>query len=208
MRRGVVLLALGLLVACGDDTDGAAVSTTIAGSSTADPTTTATSTGGGAGNTDATTTTVVVAEGSTEDQGTTTSDAPREADVQSLTFAELFERRFDLVGSTIEVEGTVHFISRCPPPPPEGGRPEDCVLLGFLAAEDRTFLAAGDVGQAIPIAEGGVQVQCRAPDAPTGACPGWEHARRYRLTGVVERRVAGGRELDEVQLEVTSKTPR
>ena len=98
--------------------------------------------------------------------------------------------------------GKVFFFERCPPP--EHGAAA-CQLTGYLTDPDQTQLDAGDLNEAILLAENGAVVTCTEHEAVDLACPGWRHATGYRLLGVVEHQVRGGRETQQVQLNVSSK---
>lgn len=133
-------------------------------------------------------------------------DAPPPNDLDVMSFADVHARSSELVGTTVTTVARAFFISRCPPPAPDGP-PGECVLVGFLADPSRRSLDSNEVDQALVLAEGHAQVSCAASSATSGACSGWEQARRYRVVATVEHQVLGGRETAYVQLDVAERTP-
>ena len=121
------------------------------------------------------------------------------------SYAELGEVRDEpgaLVGRTVLLRGRVFFFERCPPPDQPAAA---CELSGLLTDEERDDLQAVDLPEAIVLAEDGRPLTCSARVAVQGACPGWQDRAVYRLEGTVQRRVLGGRETDQVEIDVSSK---
>ena len=107
-----------------------------------------------------------------------------------------------LVGRTVELRGRVHFFERCPP----ADHPSSlCQLSAFLTPEEVGDLQAVDLPGALVLAEGGRPVTCSEREAVRGACPGWEHRAVYRLVGTVVHQVRGGRQSEQVEIDVSSK---
>jgi hypothetical protein len=122
---------------------------------------------------------------------------------QAVSFEDLLDDPARFIGRRIEVAGRAFFVARCPPP---GDAPTACVLQGYLAHPDRGVFIASDVTEAIALAEDGRTVSCEETAQTPTACANWTSGAAYAVVGVVERQVAGGRELDAVQLNVISKT--
>lgn len=118
-----------------------------------------------------------------------------------MTYAELFRRQQELVGTTVAVTGRAFFLSRCPPPQAGG----ECSLNGYLADPGRNDLLESDVPGAIQLAEGGRLLSCSESAAIDRACPGWQQAGQFRIVAVVERQVLGGRETQYIDLDVREK---
>lgn len=120
-----------------------------------------------------------------------------------VSFDDLLAEPARFVGQRIEVVGRVYFLSSCPPP---GASPMGpCVLQGYLTDPERQVFVASDVAEAIVLAEHGLSLSC-AEEAGTTACGDWANEARYSVVGVLQRRVLGGRETDQVQLDVVART--
>lgn len=126
---------------------------------------------------------------------------------EQLSWHELYQRRQELVGRTVQVVGKAFFLERCPPPESASG---SCTLTGLLADPDRGDLQERDRDQALALAEDGELLSCPSSPGsssePAPACPGWRHATRYQLVVAVQHQVLGGRETEYVQLDVRSRT--
>jgi hypothetical protein len=192
---------LSVVSGCGDtegpaaDPDGRSSSSTTA--STSPSSTTRGPSTGSSGDADTT--------GSTGATSTTASTDAQGSDAagEEMSFEELFARRQDLVGDTVEVEGKVFFDTNCPPP---GSQSAPCILNGYLADPSLTTFSSAATEMALPLSEGGAVVSCSVGTSPGSGCPGWEHGRRYRVVAEVQHRISGGRETDQVELAVKDKT--
>jgi hypothetical protein len=123
----------------------------------------------------------------------------------AMSFDELLAQLTDLEGATVDVVGTVFFVASCPPP--DSTVPQPCILTGYLAAPERSYLTSSNVGEAIVLSELGRRVSCaEGPDAPGGACPGWSNAAGYRLVGTVVPQVIDGQPTGAMQLDVLTKS--
>jgi hypothetical protein len=119
-----------------------------------------------------------------------------------VSFGSLIQQPQRFLGRTAEVLGKVFFVANCPPP---GGVQDPCVLVGYLADPSTDHLLPGQLGHALPLVENDRAVSCLEPTADHGACPGWQQAARYRITGTVRNRVLGGRTTKYFELVVRSK---
>lgn len=149
---------------------------------------------------------------------TTTPSAPREEtppatqstppprQARAVTFEELYANQERYVGETVEVVGKVFFLADCPPA--ESGRgASECILFAYLAHPDRGELIYGQRDEAIPLAEGGQRLSCPERSATGGGCGAWEDAKRYRVIATVQHPVRGGRQTQDVELDVHGKEP-
>lgn len=174
-------------------------SSTIAGASSSSTAAAGTTTAGSLGS--ATTAGPSTASGP---QTTVPSGGPSRAQAAEMTFEQLFSRHRELVGRSVTVVGKAFFIAQCPPP--DSSR-TTCSVTGYLADPGRNDLLFGERSQGLPLSENGALVSCQEGTSPGGACPGWQNAQRYRVTATVEHRVLGGRTTQDVELQVTSRTP-
>jgi hypothetical protein len=131
------------------------------------------------------------------------TDAAPAPDATAVTVADLLADPAAFVGLQIEVTGKAFFLARCPPP---GSSVTACVLQGYLAERDRGTLIAADVAEAITLAEAGELLTCEETAQTSTACGDWTDEATYRVVGVIEHQVAGGREIEAIQLNVTTRT--
>jgi hypothetical protein len=121
-----------------------------------------------------------------------------------MSYEEVYARRSELVGEAVDVVAKSFFLVSCPPQ--QQGGATRCVLTLYAADPDRSSLAYGQRGEAMVVQEDGRTVSCASSKAREGACPGWENAKRYRLIAEVRKQVLGGRETEQVALDVSSKS--
>lgn len=142
--------------------------------------------------------TTVPSSADTADDESTSTNAPETA-ANNMPFSTFFEQRQQLVGQTVEVVARAFFIESCPPPGTEGA----CVRTLYMADPSRNDLLYGQRAEAVVVADDGTWVSCTDG---SGDCAGWQDRAQYRLVATVAKQVLGGREVDEVQLNVMSRT--
>jgi hypothetical protein len=135
--------------------------------------------------------------------GTTTTQGPAAG---VLTVDELLADAEAQVGEPVTVVGRFFLVALCPPPGPlpESGT---CELVGRLAEAERTHLLSSQLDEALPLVERGQAVSCREGSDTPGWCRGWKDGEQYSVEGTLRRRVLGGRETSQLELEVSRRIP-
>jgi hypothetical protein len=170
----VALVSGVVLSACGDD----------------EPDRTAASSTTPTAATDALATTTTSAVGASS---STSTSAPSSVGttVGEVDVASLRDNGDGYVGSVVTVVGRAFFVETCPPPSTiQAGR---CVISLYLVEPERSDLTYGERDEGVPVWEHGVGVSCEVGDGVTVACPGWEQASVYELTGRVVAQPGGGK---------------
>lgn len=120
----------------------------------------------------------------------------------SIDFDELVASADELDGRVVTVHARAFFLEQCPPP--STAQTTRCSLSLFVTEPERDHLLYADRNTAVPVFDADGRVTCHVGDGVTTACPGWEHAAEYDLTGTVAS-VAGD---PGVELYITEFTLR
>lgn len=216
-RVATITLSLGLLVgACsGDDAseatedgtrdqnevDDETTTTDTVGETTADDDeSTSTSAGGGVDDTEAQTTTSSMAAGTVGSGGESEGD-PEPTPARVTGVEDIIARPGSYVGERVTARGRVFFVEQCPPEP---SKSSPCTLTAYLTGEGRSSLGFSELDEALVLARGEKRISC-VQDGGRTACDGWTNGERYDVTGDVRRQELGGREVDDIELDVAEK---
>lgn len=216
-RVATIVLSLGLLVgACsGDDASEATEDGSRDQNAVDDETTTTDKTGATSSEDDESTSTS--AEGSpdgTEVETTTSSSVdgtsgpggepqgdPEPTPARVTAVEDIVAKPDSYVGQRVTARGRVFFLEQCPPEP---SKSTPCTLTAYLAGEGRSSLGFAEQDDALVLARGNARISC-VQDGGRTACDGWVNGERYDVTGDVRRQRLGGREVDDIELDVTEK---
>jgi hypothetical protein len=125
-----------------------------------------------------------------------------------LSVEELLQRREDLIGKEILVQGKVLFDVICPPVTPQPyPKNAPCVATGYLVDRHTSAILPYQQNVAILLYEDGFRVGCTAPIGTPPSCNDWKHEQEYVIRGVMGYEILGGRLSNIPILEVLSKTP-
>ena len=157
------------------------------------------------GNAEETTSSSTTAKPTTTTPNGSPTTATQRSSGDVLTFDELWSRRDELAGTSLTVDGKVMFNLTCPPQMPEPG---GCNASAWLTGDGVDDLGPDPSSHAMRLYDDGAAVSC-ASDQSTGLdCRGWRQGGRYRLDGVPDHEVAGGRTINTFRFNTTHHTSR
>ena len=198
-----VVLGGALLTACGGEMETSELTGVTSGAGTPTPTAVATPLGGSSTPVIATATPLTRANARTPTPAPTDSDSI-DSSQSALSFSDLWERRDELIGDEVLVEGKVLFTLECPPQP-EFPRDAACIATAHLVAKDTTDLLPHDDRPAVVLQENGATVSCVTQQVVFLDCGGWMHERKYLVKGVLGHLVVDGKPTETLALEVLGK---
>jgi hypothetical protein len=138
-----------------------------------------------------------------ESTAPSTGGEENRSDTDPVEFDEVYGQRQEIIGQELIVAGKVLFRLDCAS---QAENVPPCVATAYLVDLSTTDLPLYEETAALPLHVDGHSVSCGTPTL-TGdfQCQGFQHDRRYQVTGSLERLVLGGRTTDDLVLEVRNK---
>lgn len=146
-----------------------------------------------------------------DNQNQTPTPLPREKDqspnlklpVETLSVSQIWQTKNELVGKNVVVEGRILFHFTCPPTTPQEA---GCVAIAYLVDKNTLDLPPPyENPQTLPLYQSGVSIGCGANTLANFSCQELTHSGLFRLGGILNYQVLGGKTFDTLMLEVTSK---